>query len=67
MIEWVQRNNKVIRFEMLNVRKNRNYKEFSAQIFIDEQPFGLGYGYTKKKAEQDAAQKTCEMLKIGDQ
>ena len=64
LIEWVQRNNKVIRFEVLNVRKNRNNKEFSAQIFVDEQPFGLGYGYTKKKAKQDAAQKTCEMLNI---
>jgi ribonuclease-3 len=64
VIEWAQRNSKDIRFEILNVKKNRNSKEFSAQIFIAEQPFGLGYGYTKKKAEQDAAQKTCEMLNI---
>ena len=64
LIEWVQRHSKVIRFEVLNVKKNRNSKEFSAQIFVDEQPFGMGYGYTKKKAEQDAAQKTCEMLNI---
>lgn len=64
LIEWSQRNSKEIRFEVVSERKNRNNKEFSAQIFIGEQPFGLGYGYTKKKAEQDAAQKTCEMLKI---
>lgn len=64
VIEWAQRGGKEIRFEILNVKKNRNNKEFSAQIYIGEQPFGQGYGYTKKKAEQDAAQKTCEMLNI---
>lgn len=64
VIEWAQRNSKEIRFEIVNVKKNRNNKEFSAQIFIAEQPFGQGYGYTKKKAEQDAAQKTCELLHI---
>ncbi len=64
LIEWVQRNNKVIRFEALPHRNGKHNKEFSSQIYIGEQPFGQGYGYTKKKAEQDAAQKTCEMLNI---
>ena len=64
IIEWAQRNNKEIRFEIVNIKKERNHKEFSAQIFIAEQPFGQGYGYTKKKAEQDAAMKTCDMLNI---
>jgi ribonuclease-3 len=64
VIEWAQRNSKEIRFEILDVKKNKNSKEFSAQVFIAEQPFGLGYGFTKKKAEQDAAQKTCQMLSL---
>ncbi|MBK5279409.1 MAG: ribonuclease III [Bacteroidia bacterium] len=64
IIEWAQRNGMEIKFEILNVKNARNSKEFSAQVFIAEQPYGLGYGYTKKKAEQDAAQKTCEMLNI---
>ncbi len=64
IIEWAQRSGKEIKFEILNVKNGRNSKEFSAQVFIAEQPYGLGYGYTKKKAEQDAAQKTCEMLEI---
>ena len=64
IIEWSQRNGKEIKFEILDVKKGRSSKEFSAQVFIAEQPYGLGYGYTKKKAEQDAAQKTCEMLGI---
>ncbi len=64
IIEWSQRNGKEIKFEILSVKNGRTSKEFSAQVFITEQPYGLGYGYTKKKAEQDAAQKTCEMLNI---
>jgi ribonuclease-3 len=65
VIEWAQRNGKEIRFEIVNIKKNKNNKEFSAQVFIAEQPFGTGFGYSKKKAEQDAAQKTCELLEIG--
>lgn len=64
IIEWTQRNSKAVRFDMVEARKSKNQKEFSIQIFIDEQPYGTGYGFTKKKAEQDAAMKTCELLSI---
>ena len=64
IIEWTQRQNKSVRFEMVEVKKSRNQKEFSIQIFIDDQAYGTGYGYTKKKAEQDAALKTCDQLNI---
>ena len=64
IIEWTQRQNKSVRFEMGEVKKSRNQKEFSIQIFIDDQAYGTGYGYTKKKAEQDAAMKTCAQLNI---
>jgi ribonuclease-3 len=64
IIEWTQRHSKVVRFEMGEVRKSKNQKEFSIQIFIDEHPYGTGFGFTKKKAEQDAAMKTCELLNI---
>lgn len=64
IIEWTQRQGKSVRFELVEVRKQKNQKEFAVQVFVDEQPFGTGFGYTKKKAEQDAAMKTCELLKI---
>lgn len=64
IIEWAQRNSKEIRFEIVSVKKGKIHKEFSAQVVIGEQTYGLGYGYTKKKAEQDAAEKTCVMLSI---
>lgn len=63
IIEWTQRNSKSVRFEMRE-SGNRNSKEFSVQVFIDESPQGIGFGHTKKKAEQDAALKTCTLLNI---
>ncbi len=64
IIEWTQRHNKSVRFELVETKKSRNQKEFSIQLFIDEQSYSTGFGYTKKKAEQDAALKTCEQLNI---
>lgn len=64
VIEWAQRNGSEIRFEITDEKKGKNSKEFSAQVIIGEQPYGLGFGYTKKKAEQDAAEKTCVLLNI---
>lgn len=63
VIEWSQRHGKEIRFEVEEIKHGRG-KEFSAQVFIDAQPYGQGFGFTKKKAEQDAAEKTCVLLNI---
>lgn len=64
IIEWAQREGKDVKFEILDVKKGRNHKEFTAQVIVDSNPMGTGYGNNKKKAEQDAALKTCEMLNI---
>ncbi len=64
VIEWAQREGHEVRFEIINVKKARNHKEFTAQVMIDKEPKGTGYGNSKKKAEQDAAFKTIEMLNI---
>lgn len=64
VIEWAHRNAKSIRFDILKVIENKHYKEFVAQVFIDDQPFGRGSAFNKKRAEQEAAEKTCKMLKI---
>lgn len=64
IIEWAQREGKDVRFEILNVKKGRNHKEFTAQVLVSNEAKGTGYGNSKKKAEQDAAFKTCEMLNL---
>jgi ribonuclease-3 len=64
IIEWAHRNAKSIRFDILKVIENKHYKEFIAQVFIDDQPFGKGSAFNKKRAEQEAAEKSCKMLNI---
>ncbi len=64
IIEWTQRQGKAVRFDLMEIKKARNQKEFAIQVFIDDEPLGIGYGYTKKRAEQDAAFKTCQQLNI---
>ncbi|MCU0355047.1 MAG: ribonuclease III [Cytophagales bacterium] len=62
MIEWAQRANKKLHFQILEERGALHNKEFIAQVIVDGQPIATGSGYSKKKAEQAAAEKACEML-----
>jgi len=64
LIEWGQREGKEVRFEIVSVQKGKLHKEFTAQVFVSGEAAGTGYGNSKKKAEQDAAFKTCEKLNI---
>jgi ribonuclease-3 len=64
VIEWSQRNGKSVRFEMIEMKRTKNSKEFTSQVLIDDEPVGKGFGTSKKKAEQDAAFKTCSELNI---
>ena len=64
VIEWAQRENKSLRFEIIEEKGDIHHKEFIAQIIIDEKPFTTGSGYSKKKAEQSAAEKSCEILQL---
>jgi ribonuclease-3 len=63
LLEWAQRNTKEIKFEIAENKKDRG-REFSAQVILSGEPYATGYGLTKKKAEQNAAEKTCAMLNI---
>lgn len=64
VIEWGQRLGRSIRFEVIDIRKSKNHREFISQVMVDDEPCGKGFGSSKKKAEQDAAQKTCLALGI---
>ena len=64
IIEYAQKASKEIRFEIIIVKRGSSRKEFSANLYINEELVGTGFGLNKKKAEQDAAQKSCELLNI---
>ncbi|HEV7351310.1 ribonuclease III [Telluribacter sp.] len=64
VIEWAQREGKDVRFEIVEERGNRHHREFISRLLVDDEPFAVGNGYTKKKAEQSAAEKACEQLEL---
>ncbi len=57
LIEWAQRDGKEIRFEILSEKGTGHLREFIAQVMLNDEPFATGTGYSKKKAEQAAAEK----------
>lgn len=62
LIEWAQRAGKEIRFEILSEKGNNHFREFIAQVMIADEPFATGTGYSKKKAEQAAAEKALTLV-----
>ena len=64
VIEWAQKENKNLTFEIIQSNEDAKNRQFIVQVFIEDEPMSKGYGFSKKKAEQDAAQKTLEKLEI---
>ncbi len=62
IIEWSQKVNRELSFEIIDKDTKARNGQFVAQIFIDGEAYEKGYGFSKKKAEQDAARKTIEKL-----
>jgi ribonuclease-3 len=63
LIEWCQKESKKIRFTLEEEGEHHN-KEFTAIITLNEDKIAEGKGYSKKKAEQSAAMKACEVLNL---
>jgi ribonuclease-3 len=57
LIEWAQRQNKKISFDIIGEKGASHFKEFQAEVRIDGEVIGQGKGLSKKKAEQAAAEK----------
>lgn len=64
VIEWAHRENKEIKFEITEIRGASHNREFKAELQVEGKVIAEGNGFSKKKAEQDAAQKSCEKLHI---
>ena len=64
IIEWAHRQNKDIKFEITEIRGSSHNREFRAELIVEGESIAEGNGFSKKKAEQDAAQKSCEKLHI---
>jgi len=64
LIEWAQREKKSITFELVEEIKVENQKQLKVRALVDGLEMGMGIDFSKKKAEQIAAQETCLLLKI---
>ncbi|MFY0607723.1 MAG: ribonuclease III [Cyclobacteriaceae bacterium] len=64
IIEWAQKENKNIEFNIIKTNEESRDKQFVSQVVIDAKPLGKGFGFSKKKAEQEAAQRSLEILDI---
>ncbi len=63
LIEWSQKNNKIIEFEC-EENSNQRQKIFKIRVLIDRVLMGEAEHISKKKAEQIASQKSCEILGV---
>lgn len=64
VIEWAQKENQEVEFKIINVKSEKHHREFTAQVYVNGEPAGQGFGHSKKKAEQDAAKKASEILEL---
>ena len=62
VIEWAQKNNREVRYEIVETRGGKQYKEFITQLLLDDEPISTGSGYSKKKSEQRASEKALSVL-----
>lgn len=62
LINFMQKEKKTLRFEMEEIGKG-NQKQYKVAVLIDEEIKGYGTDFSKKKAEQQAAQMAWEQLK----
>ena len=64
IIEWAHQQNKDVKFQLTEIKGSSHNREFMAELQVEGRPIAQGNGFSKKKAEQDAAQKSCIKLHI---
>lgn len=62
LIEWAQQQGKRVQFKVIQSKKSSRERQFRVQVLVNNEPLARGAGYSKKKAEQDAARKAYEAI-----
>lgn len=66
LIDWAQKEKRKVKFEVVD-EVGRGYgRRYSIQVMIEDQQFGKGIDFSKKRAEQRAAEETCRMLELNE-
>lgn len=63
ILEWSQKHNRKITFEHIQTNDDGHKKQFIVQLMLDDEPQTQGTDFTKKQAEQIAAERFFAKLK----
>jgi ribonuclease III len=64
ILSWAQADGKKVEFVIIEEKGKNHSKEFTAQVLLNAEVISTGSGWNKKKAEQDASRRACEVLNI---
>ncbi|ABG58667.1 ribonuclease III [Cytophaga hutchinsonii] len=64
LLEWCQKENKKLEFVIIEESGHRHQKVFKAEVRVADESKGQGIGFSKKKAEQNAAEIACIELDL---
>lgn len=64
IIEWSQKEAKVVEYKVVQILENQRFKEFVVALNVNGESISQGKGSTKKKAEQEASKNACDILNI---
>jgi ribonuclease III len=62
LLNWAQKEKKQLRFEAIEEALKNNDRQFTVTLFIDEKEVSKGIDFSKKKAEQQAAEKAFNLF-----
>ena len=64
LVEWAQREGKILRYDISGEARPGGAMEFSANVVLDEEIIATGMGLSKKQAEQLAAERALAALGV---
>ncbi|MBC8046630.1 MAG: ribonuclease III [Fimbriimonadaceae bacterium] len=64
IIEWAQKHGKDAKFDMLEEKEHKGKKQYRMGLLIDNALIAENMDYSKKRAEQKAAEMACKLLGI---
>lgn len=65
LINWGQKNRSSVLFQAEeNFNETQKRKNYLVTVLVDNEKYGFGEGYSKRKAEQDASEMACKKLQI---
>jgi ribonuclease-3 len=64
LINWGQRERKIVEFKLMEEVDNGGKRLLRVQVLVDGNELGKGEDYSKKRAEQLAAKQACDALAI---